>query len=676
MEKQVKQINKKKKFVADGVFNAELHCFFSKSLQDAGYAGIEVRRTPMKIEIRIKATKPQHVIGLEGKKHKELTYFLQKRFGYANDQLQILAEPVKNKGLCASAQVEALNYKLLKDVPVRLAANYIIRQVINDGAKGCEVIISGKLQQQRAKTMKFKQGYMICTGQPRKDYVDVAVRHVFFKQGIMGVKVKIMLPYDPTGKFGVRTPIPDNVVINEPKRDDNDKEIRTAQENNLMVLILQEHLRDPQNQKNQIAKLFNSETFKFPGPGSYGNPNQFEQPPKSIKKKVLKGIKENKSIYEDREYILKPKISQSTRIINYENGVPGPGQYKAKFNQIDGKIAYKFGSKLKQGDYKTYVCPTQYNPNPGSQSSSLFQPSYTFGYKFNTEKVNENPAPNTYPREEPDFPYQLSKQFSTYKNQQGKSVTSVKNGFGSTQRMKTKVDIGPGPGEYKSEKIKPSTGPSFKFPRSQRRWNQISNNPGPVFIGAFDPKQTKQQNTGFTLGQRLYDSLKQYETDVPGPGAYNGQFAKSRSGIKIGKEQKLDIVDKESLKKPGPNFYFPIPLSTKSEIYNPTIGIGERPPLHSKTNVPGPGQYNHPQKIGEGPKWKIALKVQKIDKADNPGPGAYDANIGYVTTSMPKYGMTSASRSNPINSQFQNTGPGSYNIQGKLNKCQLLDFLS
>lgn len=32
-------------------------------------------------------------------------------------------------------------------VPVRLAANSIIRNVMTKGAKGCEVIISGKLRQ-------------------------------------------------------------------------------------------------------------------------------------------------------------------------------------------------------------------------------------------------------------------------------------------------------------------------------------------------------------------------------------------------------------------------------------------------------------------------------------------------------------------------------------------------
>ena len=40
MSKAIRRINKKKKFEADGFFHAELHCFLSKSLVTAGYAGI------------------------------------------------------------------------------------------------------------------------------------------------------------------------------------------------------------------------------------------------------------------------------------------------------------------------------------------------------------------------------------------------------------------------------------------------------------------------------------------------------------------------------------------------------------------------------------------------------------------------------------------------------------
>lgn len=65
--------------------------------------------------------------------------------------------------------------------------------------------------------MKFQSGYMVHTGQPRDDYVDMAVRHVFFKQGIIGVKVKVMMPYDPTGKNGCKVILADEVTIHDPK---------------------------------------------------------------------------------------------------------------------------------------------------------------------------------------------------------------------------------------------------------------------------------------------------------------------------------------------------------------------------------------------------------------------------------------------------------------------------
>ena len=57
MSTKIRQMNKKKKYVADGVFQAELHAFLLRALAVAGYAGFEVRVTPVKTEIVIKATK-------------------------------------------------------------------------------------------------------------------------------------------------------------------------------------------------------------------------------------------------------------------------------------------------------------------------------------------------------------------------------------------------------------------------------------------------------------------------------------------------------------------------------------------------------------------------------------------------------------------------------------------
>merc|ERR1711881_161048 len=151
----------------------------------------------------------------------ELTSLIQKRYGLEDNHVNIKFDPIRNKGLCASAQAEMLKTKLLKGVAVRSAALSIINTVMKFGkAVGCEVIVSGKMRVQRAKVMKYKSGYLISTGQPKNEYIDTAIRHCFFKQGIIGVKVKIFLPYDPTGKKGIPKPLPDQVKINPPKEEE------------------------------------------------------------------------------------------------------------------------------------------------------------------------------------------------------------------------------------------------------------------------------------------------------------------------------------------------------------------------------------------------------------------------------------------------------------------------
>jgi hypothetical protein len=71
----------------------------------------------------------------------------------------------------------------------RRACYGVLRFIMESGAKGCEVIVSGKLRAQRAKAMKFKDGFMIASGNPVNDYIDGAVRHVMLRQGVLGIKV-------------------------------------------------------------------------------------------------------------------------------------------------------------------------------------------------------------------------------------------------------------------------------------------------------------------------------------------------------------------------------------------------------------------------------------------------------------------------------------------------------
>jgi len=213
-------ISKKRKFIADGVFYAELNELLTRELAEDGYSGVEVRVTPMRTEIIIRATRTQNVLGEKGRRIRELTSAVQKRFNFPKETVELYAEKVANRGLCAVAQAESLRYKLLGGLAVRRACYGVLRFVMESNAKGCEVIVSGKLRAQRAKSMKFKDGYMVSSGDPTRVYIDSAVRHVMLRQGVLGIKVKIMKEWDPTGRNGPKIPLPDVVKVNEPKEEE------------------------------------------------------------------------------------------------------------------------------------------------------------------------------------------------------------------------------------------------------------------------------------------------------------------------------------------------------------------------------------------------------------------------------------------------------------------------
>jgi small subunit ribosomal protein S3e len=212
-------ISKKRKFVADGVFFAELNHFLQEELGEDGYSGVEVRVTPIRTEIIIRATRTQAVLGDKGRRIRELTSLVQKRFNFPEGNVELYAERVLNRALSAIAQAESLRFKLLGGLAVRRACYGVLRYIMENGAKGCELTVSGKLRAARAKAMKFRDGYMIKSGAAARDYVDVAVRHLKMKQGVLGIKVKIMLPHDPTGKNGCATNQPDVITVKEPKED-------------------------------------------------------------------------------------------------------------------------------------------------------------------------------------------------------------------------------------------------------------------------------------------------------------------------------------------------------------------------------------------------------------------------------------------------------------------------
>jgi len=181
-----------KHFISESIKRAKIDEFLQKRLERAGYGGVNISKTPLGTHIVIYAMRPGLVIGRGGETIKELARILEENFGVSNPQISVseIEVPELNAYVVASRIAAALQ----RGVHFRRAGFWALNRVMEAGALGAEIIISGKLRTERARYEKFKAGYLPKCGDPALKYMRKAEVHVQLKPGIYGVKVRIMPP--------------------------------------------------------------------------------------------------------------------------------------------------------------------------------------------------------------------------------------------------------------------------------------------------------------------------------------------------------------------------------------------------------------------------------------------------------------------------------------------------
>jgi small subunit ribosomal protein S3 len=125
-------------------------------------------------------------------------------FGIDNPQIEVAEVEVPE--FDAKIMAERLASSLERGFQYRRAVYGVMRRIMEAGAKGTEITISGKLTSQRARYQKFKDGVITKCGEPVKTYVREATAPAFLKPGVMGVRVVIMLPGELPDKIKVKYP--------------------------------------------------------------------------------------------------------------------------------------------------------------------------------------------------------------------------------------------------------------------------------------------------------------------------------------------------------------------------------------------------------------------------------------------------------------------------------------
>ncbi|MDH5806552.1 MAG: 30S ribosomal protein S3 [Candidatus Methanomethylicaceae archaeon] len=191
-------------FINKAIKNMLIDDYLQKELKRAGYAGVEFQKTPLGDRVVIYAERPGLVIGRQGVTIKELARILEMKFGFENPQIAVV--PVQTPELNARIMANRIAMALEKGIHFRRAAFVALRQIMEAGARGAEIVIRGKLVSERARYEKFRAGVILKAGEPSKYAVDRAVTHVLLKPGVYGIKVSIFLPVNTVDDISIVKP--------------------------------------------------------------------------------------------------------------------------------------------------------------------------------------------------------------------------------------------------------------------------------------------------------------------------------------------------------------------------------------------------------------------------------------------------------------------------------------
>lgn len=182
-------------FIKRGLKRVQLETFLAQELDRAGYGGVDIRRIPTGTSVALHVERPGIVIGRKGKSIKQLTDDLEKKFGLENPQIEVVEIPKPE--LSGPIMAKRIAFALERGISARRVGRMMIRRIMEAGARGVEITISGRIAGERSRRERFYAGYLSKAGEPAEKIVSHGYAVAKLKPGIAGVKAKIMPPDVP-----------------------------------------------------------------------------------------------------------------------------------------------------------------------------------------------------------------------------------------------------------------------------------------------------------------------------------------------------------------------------------------------------------------------------------------------------------------------------------------------
>ena len=180
-----------------------LNDFLREEIKESGFSKIEISKTPTGTKIILHVTRPGIVIGRKGSGIKKLTETIESDFGFKNPQISV--EEVLKAELSPSVMCNRMAAHIERGTAFRRATMWTLNQIMEAGAMGVQIIVSGKLRGDRSAFEKHTQGILPRAGNYAKDLVSEDITHTKTPMGLIGIKIRIARKEKLVPEFKLKT---------------------------------------------------------------------------------------------------------------------------------------------------------------------------------------------------------------------------------------------------------------------------------------------------------------------------------------------------------------------------------------------------------------------------------------------------------------------------------------
>ena len=231
--------------------------YLRDAIKEAGFSHAEISKTPTGTRVALHVTRPGIVIGRKGSGIRNLTEKLATDFELKNPQISVVE--IDKPELSPSVMCNRMASHIERGTAFRRATMWTLKQIMENGAMGVQITISGKLRGDRSAFEKHTAGILPRAGHHAEVIVDEDIAHVQTPMGLIGIRIRIALKEKLVPEFEMKQEKPKKVKQVQDKttgkmRDETAAE-RKARTESEQIAMEEEKMKELETLEEEEDKL-------------------------------------------------------------------------------------------------------------------------------------------------------------------------------------------------------------------------------------------------------------------------------------------------------------------------------------------------------------------------------------------------------------------------------------